>query len=164
MTKYKLNNGTTSIDFASLEAVAQFKAVYPEWANIDPVAYTEEPPVVLPQVPEQVTLWQLRKQLKRQKLIAFKPEIFVVGLGQAVGLTQQQALDFSLFQWVKYAISIMPVDTPEQREAKETADEAIEYANNIRRYSPTVVGIQSLLQLTDEQVDQIFITADQIDA
>jgi hypothetical protein len=41
---------------------------------------------------------------------------------------------------------------------------AWEYANNIKRFSPTVAGIKAILQLTDEQVDQIFIQADQIDA
>ena len=41
---------------------------------------------------------------------------------------------------------------------------AWEYANNIRRQSPTVNAIKAILNLTDEQVDQIFIQAEQIDA
>jgi hypothetical protein len=41
---------------------------------------------------------------------------------------------------------------------------AWEYANNIRRSSPTVIALKAILQLTDEQVDQIFIQADLIDA
>jgi hypothetical protein len=41
---------------------------------------------------------------------------------------------------------------------------AWEYANNIRRSSPTVIALKAILQLTDEQVDQIFIQAEQIDA
>jgi len=43
MTKYKLINGPTSIDFPSLEAVAQFKQANPEWAGIEAVSYWEEP-------------------------------------------------------------------------------------------------------------------------
>jgi hypothetical protein len=41
---------------------------------------------------------------------------------------------------------------------------AWEYANNIRRSSPTVIALKAILQLTDEQVDQIFIQANLIDA
>jgi hypothetical protein len=52
------------------------------------------------------------------------------------------------------------IDGPE----KKAAWRAWEYANNIKRFSPTVSGIKAILQLTDEQVDQIFIQAEQIDA
>ena len=47
---------------------------------------------------------------------------------------------------------------------KKIALKAWEYANNIRRQSPTVNAIKAILNLTDEQVDQIFIQAEQIDA
>ena len=47
---------------------------------------------------------------------------------------------------------------------KKIALRAWEYANNIRRKSPTVEAIKAILNLTDEQTDQIFIQAEQIDA
>ena len=47
---------------------------------------------------------------------------------------------------------------------KKIALRAWEYANNIRRQSPTVTAIKAILNLTDEQTDQIFIQAEQIDA
>jgi hypothetical protein len=37
-----------------------------------------------------------------------------------------------------------------------------EYGTTIERYSPTVLFIQQVLQLTDEQVNSIFITANSI--
>ena len=52
---------------------------------------------------------------------------------------------------------------PEGVESK-VAWRAWEYANNIRRSSPTVIALKAILQLTDEQVDQIFIQANLIDA
>jgi hypothetical protein len=66
MTKYKLVKDGVSIDFPDLEAVAQFKSANPEWANIEAVSYTEEAEPVVPIVPEQVTLWQLRAALALQ--------------------------------------------------------------------------------------------------
>ena len=131
MTKYKLVKDGTSIDFPSMDAVAVFRMSNPEWANIEAVAYTEEPEAVAPIVPEQVTLWQLRAVLA------------IMGLEDTV----------------TSVIQGMP-DGPE----KKAAWRAWEYANNIKRFSPTVSGIKAILQLTDEQVDQIFIQADLIDA
>ena len=60
MKKYKLTNGPTSIDFQSLEAVAQFKSVNPEWANIEAISYEEEPQPEPVFVPQEITMWQLR--------------------------------------------------------------------------------------------------------
>ena len=131
MTKYKLTKDGTSIDFASMDAVAVFRLANPEWANIEAVSYTEEPEPVAPVVPEQVTLWQLRAVLA------------IMGLEDTVT---------SVIQGM--------ADGPE----KKAAWRAWEYANNIKRYSPTVEGIKAILQLTDEQLDQIFIQADLIDA
>jgi hypothetical protein len=131
MIKYKLVKDSTSIEFASPEAVAAFKSVNPEWADIEPVAYTEEPEPVAPVVPDQVTLWQLRAVLA------------IMGLEDTV----------------TSVIQAMP-DGPE----KKAAWRAWEYANNIRRSSPTVIALKAILQLTDAQVDQIFIQADLIDA
>jgi hypothetical protein len=131
MTKYKLVKDGASIDFLSMDAVAVFRLANPEWANIEAVSYTEEPEAVVPVVPEQVTLWQLRAVLA------------IMGLEDTVTAV----------------IQAMP-DGPE----KKAAWRAWEYANNIKRFSPTVSGIKAILQLTDAQVDQIFIQADQIDA
>jgi hypothetical protein len=131
MTKYKLVKDNTSIDFPSMDAVAVFRLANPEWADIEPVAYTEEPEPVAPVVPDQVTLWQIRTVLD------------VMGLEATVTAVIQG----------------MP-DGPE----KKAAWKAWEYANNIKRTSPTVEGLKAILQLTDEQLDQIFIQADLIDA
>ena len=60
MVKYRLSNDNTSIDFPSLEAVAQFKSANPDWADVEAVSYEEVPVTPAPVVPEQVTLWQLR--------------------------------------------------------------------------------------------------------
>jgi hypothetical protein len=131
MTKYKLTNGQTSIDFPNLEAVAQFKSVNPEWADIEAVSYTEEPEPVAPIVPDQVTLWQLRAVLE---IMGLEATVTAVIKGMPEGVESTVA-------W-----------------------RAWEYANNIRRSSPTVIALKAILQLTDEQVDQIFIQADLIDA
>jgi hypothetical protein len=104
----------------------------------------------------EVTLWQLRKYLKRTKLTAFHPEQLVVGIGAAVGLTAEQAIAYSLFQWVKHLIALMPEETEEQRDAKDTAEEAIEYANYIERDSTVIASIGQILMLTDENKDFIF--------
>ena len=131
MTKYKLTNGQTSIDFPSMDAVAVFRLANPEWANIEAVSYTEEPEPVAPVVPEQVTLWQLRAVLE---IMGLEATVTAVIKGMPEGVESTVA-------W-----------------------RAWEYANNIRRSSPTVIALKAILQLTDEQVDQIFIQADQIDA
>jgi hypothetical protein len=131
MTKYKLVKDGTSIDFPSMDAVAVFRLANPEWANIEAVSYTEEPEAVIPIVPDQVTLWQLRAVLA------------IMGLeGTVTGVIQDM------------------IDGPE----KKAAWRAWEYANNIKRFSPTVAGIKAMLQLSDAQVDQIFIQANLIDA
>jgi hypothetical protein len=131
MIKYKLTKGNASIDFLSLEAVAVFKSVNPGWEDIEPVPYTEEPEPVVPVVPEQVTLWQLRAVLE------------IMGL--------------------EATVTAVIKGMPEGVESK-VAWRAWEYANNIRRSSPTVIALKAILQLTDEQVDQIFIQANLIDA
>lgn len=47
---------------------------------------------------------------------------------------------------------------------KIAAEEGIEYANTVLRNSHTTLFIQSVLQLTDEQVDDIFINANAVEA
>jgi hypothetical protein len=131
MTKYKLVKDGTSIDFPSMDAVAVFRLANPEWADIEPVAYTEQPEPVAPVVPDQVTLWQLRAVLE---IMGLEATVTAVIKGMPEGVESTVA-------W-----------------------RAWEYANNIRRSSPTVIALKAILQLTDEQVDQIFIQADLIDA
>lgn len=65
----------------------------------------------------------------------------------------------NLLNTVKQTIASMPESVE-----KIAAEEGIEYANTVLRQSPTTLFIQSVLQLTDEQVDQIFISADRIEA
>lgn len=104
----------------------------------------------------EVTLWQLRKYLKRTKLTEFHNSALCVQIGAAIGLTEEQSLNYSLFQWVKYIISIMPTDTEEQRDAKDTAEEAIEYANYIERNDVVIEAIGQILLLTAANKDTIF--------
>jgi hypothetical protein len=131
MIKYKLVKDSTSIEFASMDAVAVFRLANPDWANIEAVSYTEEPEALAPVVPEQVTLWQLRAVLE---IMGLEATVTAVIKGMPEGVESTVA-------W-----------------------RAWEYANNIRRSSPTVIALKAILQLTDEQVDQIFIQADLIDA
>lgn len=58
--KFKLTKGDTSHDFLTMAAVQAFKSLYPEWADIEPVEYTEEVQPEVPAVPQEITLWQLR--------------------------------------------------------------------------------------------------------
>jgi hypothetical protein len=131
MQKYILKKTDSSIEFASLEAVATFKLANPGWEDVEPVAYNEDPQPEIVQVPDQVTLWQLRAVLE---IMGLEATVTAVIKGMPEGVESTVA-------W-----------------------RAWEYANNIKRFSPTVAGIKAILQLTDEQVDQIFIQADQIDA
>lgn len=64
-----------------------------------------------------------------------------------------------LFDTVKATIEGM-----EDSELKIAAFEGLEYANTVLRNSPTTLFIQSILQLTDEQVDDIFINANAVEA
>ena len=124
MIKYKLQKGITTIDFQSLEAVAQFKQANPEWADIEAVSYEELPQPEPVNVPQEITMWQLRAA------------VTLAGLKEGVETT------------------IASLPEPNRTVAKI----AWEYANNILRNSPTVLAIQAALQLTDEQVDGLFIT------
>lgn len=64
-----------------------------------------------------------------------------------------------LLQTVVTTIAAMPDGVQ-----KIAAEEGIEYANTVLRNSPTTLFIQSVLQLTDEQVDDIFINANAVEA
>ena len=146
MTKYKLVKDGTSIDFPSLEAVAQFKSVNPDWADIEAVSYTEEAEPVAPVVPEEVTLWQFRQACAESA-------------SPLPGFPNLEAL-------VTYLISQMPEGVEKQK-----AYRAWEYANNIRRSSPTIEGLRLKINelataevLTVQHVDNLFIYGDTIDA
>lgn len=64
-----------------------------------------------------------------------------------------------LLQTVKDIIAAMP-----ESDLKIAAEEGIEYGNTVLRNKPTTLFIQSVLQLTDAQVDEIFIEADKVEA
>lgn len=64
-----------------------------------------------------------------------------------------------LFTSVQTAIANIPDPT-----LKLAAEEGFEYGNVVSRISPITQIIQQGLSLTDDQVDQIFIAAEQINA
>ena len=146
MTKYKLVKGNASIDFLSLEAVAQFKSVNPEWADIEAVSYTEEPEPVALVVPEQVTLWQFK---------------------QACSENNSPLPIFANIELlIDYLISQMAEGV-----AKQRAKRAWESANNIRRDSPTIEELRLTINevanaevFTVADVDNLFIYSSTIDA
>ncbi|WP_407522656.1 hypothetical protein PDL71_15415 [Lacibacter sp. MH-610] len=65
----------------------------------------------------------------------------------------------NLLQPVKDTIAAMPDGVQ-----KIAAEEGIEYSNTVLRSSPTTLFIKQVLNLTDEQVDEIFINADKVEA
>jgi len=64
---------------------------------------------------------------------------------------------------VTNAINALPSGTQPEQELKIKAQYAWDYSNYIERDSPTVSMIQMVLGLTDQQVDDIFISAYQIE-
>lgn len=146
MTKYKLTNGTTSIDFPDLEAVAVFKLANPEWAGIEAVAYNEEPQPETIQVPDQVTLWQFKQACaeKESPLPGFA----------------------SLEKLIDYLIGLMDEGVPKQRALR-----AWTIANQIARSSGTIEQLRGVVNqvagaeiMPVAYVDNLFIQANQIDA
>lgn len=115
-------------------------------------------------VPVSVTLWQLRDAMDNKKLVDYHPVEVAAAIGMALGLTEEQATTYTIRQYVSYLINIMPSSTPEQIAAKSRAFNAFEYANTILRSSPTVSQIAGILQLTKEQVDQLYISAKLVEA
>lgn len=87
-------------------------------------------------VPKQVPLWCLRTIIKLM----------------------------GLFEQVNQAIENMPSNTEEEIQKKTAAREGWEYGNTVARYSYTTSFVQNALNLTDEQVNDIFINADKVDA
>jgi hypothetical protein len=86
-------------------------------------------------VPVKVTRWQLRAELAIR------------------GLENN----------VTTAISNLPTGTQSEQELKIKAQYAWDYSNYIERDSPTVSMIQMVLGLTNSEVDDIFISAYQIE-
>lgn len=87
-------------------------------------------------VPQEVPLWCLRTVIKLM----------------------------GLFDQVNLAIESMPTNTPEEVQQKTAAWEGWEYGNTVARDSYTTLFVQSVLGLSDAQVDDIFVNADKVDA
>lgn len=87
-------------------------------------------------VPEDVPLWCLRTVLK------------IMGL----------------FDTVQTTINNMPETTDEEIGFKVGAKEGWEYSNTVLRKSKTTLFVQQVLNLTDQQVDDIFTEANKIEA
>lgn len=64
-----------------------------------------------------------------------------------------------LLDRVKTVIAAMPDGVQ-----KIAAEEGLEYSNTVLRSSPTTLFIKQVLNLTDDEVDEIFINADKVEA
>lgn len=130
ITKYKISNGTTTIDFATFTDASNFILANPIWAGTPIIEYEEEilPPPV--SVPYEVPTWRLRAVL---------------------------ALDGKETD-VQNAIDTLPEPN------KTIAQRAWDYGSNTERTSQTVAFIKGVLSLTDAEVDQYFIDAENIEA
>jgi hypothetical protein len=68
ITKYKISNGSTTIDFATFTDASNFIIANPEWAGIPIIEYEEEIlPTPVP-VPFDVPTWRLRAILALDNL------------------------------------------------------------------------------------------------
>ena len=68
ITKYKISNGTTTIDFATFTDASNFIIANPEWAGTPIIEYEEEIlPTPVP-VPFDVPTWRLRAILALDNL------------------------------------------------------------------------------------------------
>lgn len=107
-----------------------------ELANAERVVVDDNGNVVSGTSPAQVPLWCLRTVIKLM----------------------------GLFNQVNQAIENMPSNTEEEMQKKIAAWEGWEYGNTVARHSYTTSFVQNVLNLSDDQVDQIFINADKVDA
>jgi hypothetical protein len=137
MIKYKLVKGGTSIDFRYLEGDDPITCVS---------AYKAQNPEWADVQPEQYEE---------------VPEVPAPSIPEQVTLWQLRGVLAAM--GLEDTITTVVNSMPDSNE-KKIALRAWEYANNIRRQSPTVNSIKAILNLTDEQTDQIFIQAEQIDA
>lgn len=130
ITKYKISNGTTTIDFATFTDASNFILANPIWAGTPIIEYEEEIlPAPVP-VPYEVPTWRLRAVL---------------------------ALDGKETE-VQNAIDTLPEPN------KTIAQRAWDFGSNTERGSQTVSFIKGVLSLTDAEVDQYFIDADNLQA
>jgi hypothetical protein len=130
ITKYKISNGTTTIDFATFTDASNFIIANPEWAGTPIIEYEEDIlPTPVP-VPFDVPTWRLRAIL-------------------AINNKEQD---------VENAINQLPEPN------KTIAKRAWDFGSNTERSSQTVVFIKGTLGLTDEEVDNYFIDAQNLQA
>lgn len=130
ITKYKISNGTTTIEFATFTDATNYILANPIWAGTPIIEYEEDilpPPVP---VPYEVPTWRLRAVL---------------------------ALDGKETD-VQNAINSLPDPN------KTIAQRAWDFGSSTERGSQTVAFIKGVLSLTDAEVDQYFIDADNLQA
>jgi hypothetical protein len=130
ITKYKISNGVTTIDFATFTDASNFILANPIWVGTPIIEYEEEieqPDLI---VPNEVPTWRLRAVL---------------------------ALD-SKETDVQNAIDTLPEPN------KTIAQRAWDFGSNTERTSQTVAFIKGVLSLTDAQVDDYFIQANNLQA
>jgi len=130
ITKYKISNGITTIEFSTFTDASNFILANPEWAGTPIIEFEEDilsPPVY---VPNEVPTWRLRAVL---------------------------ALDGKETD-VQNAINTLPDPN------KTIAQRAWDFGSNTERTSQTVVFIKGVLSLTDAEVDQYFIDAENLQA
>ena len=130
ITKYKISNGITTIEFSTFTDASNFILANPEWAGTPIIEFEEDilsPPVY---VPNEVPTWRLRAVL---------------------------ALDGKETD-VQNAINTLPDPN------KTIAQRAWDFGSNTERTSQTVAFIKGVLSLTDVEVDQYFIDAENLQA
>jgi len=130
ITKYKISNGITTIEFSTFTDASNFILANPEWAGTPIIEFEEDilsPPVY---VPNEVPTWRLRAVL---------------------------ALDGKETD-VQNAINTLPDPN------KTIAQRAWDFGSNTERTSQTVAFIKGVLSLTDAEVDQYFIDAENLQA
>lgn len=130
ITKYKISNGVTTIDFATFTDASNFILANPQWSGIPIIEYEEdiEQPDLI--VPNEVPTWRLRAVL---------------------------AIDGKETD-VQNAINTLPEPN------KTIAQRAWDFGSNTERTSQTVAFIKGVLSLTDAEVDQYFIDAENLQA
>ena len=130
ITKYKISNGITTIEFATFTDASNYILANPIWAGTPIIEYEED---IIPEpveVPNEVPTWRLRAVLA------------IDG--------KEQDVENAIYQ------------LPEPN--KTIAQRAWDYGSNTERTSQTVAFIKGVLSLTDAEVDQYFIDADNLQA
>lgn len=130
ITKYKISNGVTTIEFATFTDASNYIIANPIWAGTPIIEFEEELPQPEPIVPNEVPTWRLRAVL-------------------AIDGKEQD---------VENALSQLPEPN------KTIAQRAWDFGSNTERTSQTVAFIKGVLSLTDAEVDQYFIDAENLQA